>query len=291
MPEIPGLDMTTRVTIDCPTEADGKPNFVPVPFTQGLYMFITSRGDEMVEGQISRGTGAKMVLSWDGSAGDDEKESLAEFFETIELHDGHVDYDPDEWGWDDEWSIFIRIPASEVTPNGTGEGDCNLFMAQQLTPWDSETSYGGGELVTHNYVNYVAIAPSTGQAPPNGTYWLHTANVILPAAGDGAYDVTKIVAVPYEDEGYWDYEIWEDVLTPAGPGADWMLFDFQLDDVYMVRNLSASANMGYWELDAYKVEPIYPRWKLGFKVKRPGHTSRPAAKVGGHFTAFRRTTT
>jgi hypothetical protein len=81
------------------------------------------------------------------------------------------------------------------------------------------------------------------------------------------------------------------VLTPHGAGADWMLFDFQLDDVYMVRNLSASANMGFWELDAYKVEPIYPRWQLGFKCKRPDHTTRPAAKVGGHFTCFRKTTT
>lgn len=277
--------------LDAPTEADGKPNFVPVPFTQGLYMFITSRGDELVGGAISRGTGAKVYLAWDGATGEEEREALATFHETVELHDGHVDYDPDEWDWEDEWSIFIRIPASEVTSNGSNLGNCNLYMAQQLTPWDSGTSYSQGDLVTHNYVNYVCIEAHSNHEPPNDTYWLHTANVIIPAAGDGAFDLTKVVAVPYEDQGYWDYNIWTDALTPHGAGGDWMLFDFQLDDVYMVRNLSASANLGFWELDAYKVEPIYPRWKLGFKVKRPNHATRPAAKVGGHFTCFRKTTT
>lgn len=277
--------------INAPTESDGKPNFVPVPFTTGLYMLISSRGDDLVDGVVKRGQGTKLLLKWDGSTGDAEREALATMHETVELHDGHVDYDPADWDVDDEWSIFIRIPASEVTANGSNEGDCNLYMAQQLTPWDSGTSYSQGDLVTHNYVNYVCIETHSNQEPPNDTYWLHTANVIIPAAGDGAYDLTKIVAVPYEDQGYWDYDIWADALTPHGAGADWMLFDFQLDDVYQVRNVACGNHMGFWELDAYKVEPIYPRWQLGFKCNRHDHVGRGAAWIGGHYTCFRKTTT
>lgn len=279
------------ITLDAPKEADGKPNFVPVPFTAGLYMFISTRGDDLVGGVIKRGEGTKLLLSWDGSTGDAEREALATFHEAVELHDGHVDFDPTLWDFDDEWSILIRIPASAVTPNGSSEGDCNLFMAQQLTPWDSGTSYSAGDLVTHDYVNYVCIQAHSNQEPPSDTYWQHAVNVILPADGDGEFDIDSPILVPYEGEGYWDYDIWEDELTAAGTGADWMLFDFALDDVYMVKNLACGSYRGFWELDAYKVEPLYPRWQLGFRCNRPNHTSRSAAKIGGHFTCFRKETT
>jgi len=277
--------------LDVPVEADGKPNFVPVPFTQGLYMFISTRGDDLDEGEILRGQGTKLLLSWDGSAEDDEKEAIATFHETVELHDGHVDFDPSLWDFDDEWSIFIRIPASTVAANGGGTGDCNLYMAQQLTPWSSSESYDPGDLVTHNYVNYVCISAHSNQEPPNATYWLHTANVIIPAAGDGDYDLTTPVVIPYDGAGYWDYDFWNDDLTPAGAGADWMLFDFPMDDVYLVRNNACGSNLGFWELDAYKVEPLYPRWQLGFKVERVDCETRDAARIGGHYTCFRQETT
>ena len=280
-----------KVHIDAPSEADGKPNFVPVPFTQGLYMFISTRGDDLVDGVIKRGEGTKLLLSWDGATGDAEREALATFHETVELHDGHVDFDPSLWGFDDEWSIFIRIPASTVTPNATSEGNCNLYMAQQLTPWDSGTSYSQGDLVTHSSVNYVCIQAHSNQEPPSASYWQPMVNVILPAAGDGAFDLDTPVVVPYEDAGYWDYDIWTDELTPAGAGADWMLFDFQMDDVYMVKNLCCGNRLGFWELDAYKVEPLYPRWQIVFKVNRVNHTSRDPTVIGGHFTAFRKVTT
>jgi len=279
------------VKLDAPAESDGKPNFVPVPFSQGLYMFISTRGDDLVDGVIKRGEGTKLLLSWNGATGDAEREALATFHETVELHDGHVDFDPALWDFGDEWSIFIRIPASTVTPNGSNEGDCNLYMAQQLTPWDSGTSYDPGDLVTHNYVNYVCVQAHSNQEPPSATYWQPMVNVILPAAGDGAFDLDTPVVVPYEGAGYWGYDIWEDELTPVGPGADWMLFDFAMDDVYMVKNLACSSHMGFWELDAYKVEPLYPRWQLGFKCNRVDHTLRDPARIGGHFTCFRKSTT
>lgn len=279
------------VALNAPIEADGKPNFVPVPFTQGLYMFVTSRGDDLTGGVLTRGGGAQMKLTY-GPAESGPKEAVATFHETVELHDGHVDFDPADWGFDDEWSILLRIPATTVEPSVGGTGNCNLAAAMALAPWDSGTVYSPGGMVTHGGVNYLCHTGHSNQEPPNAAYWVNAANVVVPAAGDGAYDVDldEAVAVPYEGAGYWDYDPWDDAFAPsATPGsADWMVFDFPMYDVYMVKGLMCSSRLGYWELDAYKVEPIYPRWQLVFAVDRD--QAGPAI-IGGHFTCFREETT
>ena len=100
------------------------------------------------------------------------------------------------------------------------------------------------------------------------------------------------VPIPYEGGGYWDYDVWDDAMTPsATPGyADWMLFDFAQDDVHLVKNMVCSSRLGYWELDAYKVESIYPRWQFVLSVTRDSVGSRGDATIGGHFTCFREST-
>jgi len=242
-----------HVHLDAPSEPDGKPVMVPAPFTDGLYMFVSARGDSLTDGVVGRGEGTKLVLSWTGDGyEDEEKEAVATFHETVEMHDGHMDFDPDDWGFDDEWSVFIRIPATPVTEDAYGTGNCNL----------------------------VEIIPYSG---------LH---VIIPAAGDGYYnvDLSTAVAVPDEGNGFWDYDPWEDEFTPTAGGADFQLFDFQLSDLYLVRNMICSSRMGYWELDAYKVEPIYARWQFGLRCNRANAASRGAATIGGHYTCFREST-
>jgi len=279
----------TCVHLSAPEEPDGKPVMVQAPFTDGLYMFVSARGDSLDEyGTLSRGEGTKLIINYDAYESG-EKEVVATFYECIELHDGHVDFDPDDWDFDDEWSIAIRIPATTVTPNGSNEGNCNLVAAQELYPWDSGTTYSFGDMVTHNGVNYYCVAGHINQEPPSA-YWVNAVNVIVPAAGDGAYDVdlSEAIPVPYEDAGYWDYNPWTDVFTPADAGADWMLFDFAMDDVYLVKNMICSSRRGFWELDAYKVEPIYARWKLVFSTNR---NAVGPATIGGHYTCFREDTT
>jgi len=290
----PKLDPSTGnpyVHLDGPEEADRKPVMVVSPFTEGLYMFVSACGDDLTDGVLTRGGGTKLVVSY-SAAESGIKEVVATFHETIELHDGHVDFDPTDWGFDDDWSIVIRIPATPVTPNATSEGNCNLAMAQQLTPWSSETTYSIGDLVTNNGVNYYCHTGHTNQEPPNEAYWVNMVNVIVPAAGDGGYDIdlSAAVCVPYEGAGYWDYDPWDDSFTPsATPGyADWMLFDLPMSDVALCRNMMCSSRLGSWELDAYKVEPVYARWQIVFQVDRD---QNGPAVIGGHFTCFREDTT
>jgi len=160
-----------------------------------------------------------------------------------------------------------------------------------MPPWDGGAAYSPGDLVTgSDGVNYSCIYPHMGKVPPDDGYWLHAANMIVPAAGDGAYDLIQPVVVPYTGAGYWDYDKWEDSIAPSGtPGfADFMLFDFQLDDVPLIKNVLCGSHLGAWDLDPYKVEPIYPRWKFVFAATRADSGSRPGASIGGFYTCFRR---
>lgn len=277
--------------LDAPAEADNKPVMVVSPFTEGLYMFISARGDDLTGGVLTRGGGTKLAVEY-GSSDSGIKETVATFHECVEMHDGHVDWDPADWGFDDEWSILIRIPGTTVAPNGSGTGNCNLAAAQQLTPWDSGTTYSAGDLVTHNGINWYCHTGHTNQEPPNAAYWINMVNVIVPAAGDGAWDVDldAAIAVPYEGAGYWDYDCWDDEFTPSStPGyANWMLFDFAMDDVYLIKNMMCSSHRGFWELDAYKVEPVYARWQFVLRVDRD---QNGPAVIGGHYTCFREDTT
>ena len=57
---------------------------------------------------------------------------------------------------------------SAFTPGSNYNGPAKVI---ELESWDSSTAYVVGDLVTYQGVNYVAIAASTGFAPPNVTYW------------------------------------------------------------------------------------------------------------------------
>lgn len=131
-------------------------------------------------------------------------------------------------------SFAINAPKSITAPNGSGTGNCNLSAAASYTAWSSGTSYSGGEMVTHNGINYVSILPGTNQEPPNTDYWLNAANIIVPTAGDGTYDVTlaSAVPIPANGEGFWDWTSPDQGLGAISPSANpgkaqWYLFDFE----------------------------------------------------------------
>jgi hypothetical protein len=286
--------------LDAPAEADGKPNVTPVPFTQGLYMFESSFGDQLVSGVIQRGhddgtTDHQLYVKFTPS--DDEyKEAVLTFLECVEMHDGHQDH-PGDWGFKDRWGVAVRIPPTSISLNGSQEGNCNIAAAVELPLWDSVTSYSIGDVVTHEGTgaNYVAIQDSVNQEPSyTSTHWEHRYNVVVPAADDGWWDIgDDFTIVPYKGGGYWDYDQWDDELVPsATPGyADWMLFDFQQDDVHIVKNRTPSSPLGVWDLDAYKVEPIFARWQFVLGVKRYDVANRGTVEIGGSFTCFRENTT
>jgi hypothetical protein len=277
-----------------PIEDDGKPVYVMSPSTEGLYTWLTSHGDDLnpTPPSYGRGEGAKIYLSWDGTEEfPSAKEVELEWMEPIELHDGHMNFDPTKWGFADEWCFFVRLPANTVVENGGGTGNCNVVMVQQLTPWDSGTSYNPGDLVTHDWINYVCVSAHSNQEPPNATYWAMTLNVIMPAiSDDGDFDIDLETAVPSpcgkKEDGYWDVpDKWTEVITPNAGAVKgtWNLFDFQ-NDMYFMKNLDCGDPRGVWDLDAYKSEWISSRWKLVFKVTR---VTEGAAEIGGDLMCFR----
>ena len=142
--------------LDAPSEADKKPVMVNSPATEGTFTWLTSRGDDLSPSSGSgRGTGPQAFLSFDEPG---TKEVEIQFIEPVELHDGHVSWRPtSDWGFEDSWSLSVRLPATTVTPNAENKGNCNKV--------------------------------DTGQG----------FSVIVPANGDGAYDVDLTKAVPIPD--------------------------------------------------------------------------------------------
>ena len=133
-------------------------------------------------------------------------------------------------------SLEFYAPATPVTPNGTNEGNCNL----------------------------VAVAPGGPEI------------LIVPAAGDGAYDVdldvANIVPSACEDEcnttpsGYWDWDapiVGRGTITPSiTPGHAW--YHLFVVDIPLVRFANkvppiGSGNMPM-ALGNIKAKKMLPHW-------------------------------
>lgn len=249
-----GVDLRTSFLHSTPTEDDGKPVYVMSPATEGLYTWLTARGDDLTPTPPSsgRGEGTKIYLAWDASDGEEAtKEAVLDWMEPVELHDGHMNFDPTKWGFIDEWSFLVRLPANTPVVNGGGTGNCNLVEI-----------------------------PGTGG----------TMHIIVPAAGDGGHDIDLDTAVPApcgnDEDGYWNIaDKWAEVIAPNAGAVkgSWNLYDFQID-MYFMKNLNCGDPRGIWDLDAYKSEWISSRWKLVFKVTR---ATEGAAEIGGDMMLFR----
>jgi hypothetical protein len=119
-------------------------------------------------------------------------------------------------------------------------------------------------------------------------------NIIVPAAGDGAYDVDFNQAVPIPDgfntktsqgAGYWDVDRhWSETITPNGTDhGEFNLYDIPLE-MFFCKNMHCGNPLGIWDLDAYKAEWVSKKWKLAFKVTR---ATAGAGKIGGYLMIFR----
>jgi hypothetical protein len=239
-------------SMDSPREQDKKPVMVNSPATEGTFTWLTSRGDDLnpTPPASGRGEGTQLMLSFTEP---DIKEVEAQFCEPVELHDGHISWRPaGDWGFEDSWSISVRMPATVATENQGNTGNCNLV--------------------------------------PTGLGF----NIIVPAAGDGAYDIDFNQAVPIPDgynsktgtgAGYWNVvQHWSEDFIPNGEGkGEFNLYDIQLE-MFFCKNMDCGNPLGIWDLDAYKAEWISKKWKLCFKVVR---VTTGAGKIGGYLMIFR----
>ena len=243
MPVIQGGFLLPRL------DGDGKPMVASSPATPGWSSWITSAGDDKGP-PIVRGGGPLLQLSWDGVEPRGTKSMEIQFAEPVQMHDGGANFDPVQWGPQDEINWTMALDATATTSSGGGTGNCNKI------------AIGGG------------------------------AHLIVPAAGNGAFNVDLAAAIPVpstdangEGTGYWDSNYDTGVTTPGTPGkALFNLYDFPLSLGSVVRVHFHNAQ-GEFQLPAYGVMWIHPNWRL------VGHVEKQSASAGtitGWIRVFRK---
>ena len=263
---------------ECPTAADGKRIFIPDVFIEGDTMQWAGCGDHTTNGRLA---GPSIGMSSE-SEGDESVE--VQYNDRIRIVGGDYSVVAAEIG--DYVKLEVIAPKTTATPNGTNEGNCNLVAIPNLgfSAWDSQTAYVANDMVVHNSVNYACIQDHTNQEPPNVAYWLPMYNLIVPAAGDGAYDITLADAILIPSRvkstdpctGYYD---WDDPdegkgeITVGTPGeACYNLLDFEKTlALYVKINLLGTYHENLL-LPAIKPQAILPHWKTKVTLHNGGHT-------------------
>jgi hypothetical protein len=117
-------------------------------------------------------------------------------------------------------------------------------------------------------------------------------NAVVPAAGDGAYDLDVPVPLLVDDEqepdGYWDVDKVTGVVTAALPGeGNCSLLDIPIEG-FMMREIQIGHEHGVMDIDVYKVEWIHQTQKLKVRVVK---NSAGAGKFAFWALAFRKVIT
>ena len=112
-------------------------------------------------------------------------------------------------------------------------------------------------------------------------------NVIVPAAGNGYYDLDLSTAspTPTNANGYWNVDFVTGVITPSmQPGTtDWVLLDIPLKISY-IKNISLGSPLGIFDIETYKSDYVHPAWSLRVDVKK---VTAGAGTFSGWFMCFR----
>ena len=188
------------------------------------------------------------------------------------------------------WPYPVEIHDAGVHWSPTQEA---CFLKDLAPRWDFEDTFSA-----------IAILPATPCTPNGGGTGNANkvpigggANLIVPAAGDGAWDVDLETAVPVPADsidhetgaivaaGYWDCNYYTGVVTPsATPGsAKFYLFDFE-NQAPLLYKIPTGDPDGSFDIDASKVEWIHPRWIIRFECTK---VTAGAGKIGGWLMLFR----
>jgi hypothetical protein len=225
-------------------DGDGKAVVFSSPATPGWSSWITSAGDD-VGPPVVRGGGAVLQLSWTGGEARGAKTMSIQFAEPVQMHDGGANFDPSQWGPEDEINWTMVLDATATTVNGGGTGNCN------------KVALGGGK------------------------------NLIVPAAGNGGFDVVLANAVPVPSSaatGFWNSDYSTGAVTPGVPSQSlFNLFDFEIKLGSVIHTHFHNAQ-GEFQLPAYGVAWIHPNWKLLASVTK---TSAGAGTITGWIRVFR----
>lgn len=238
-------------TLDAPKEPDNKPVVTISPATQGFVTWICGAGDDANPTPPASGRGTGTPFLLEFSAEEVPATKTLEF----------------------DFTEPVEVHDGQVSWKETsnwGAGD--TFSLGLRIPATPTTPNAGG---TGN-CNKVEIAPGM--------------NIIVPAAGDGAFDLDLTDASPVEDKagqgGYWNNDYNTGAVTPNPiPGAGrWNLFDFDVTG-WLIKGIRLTHPMGVFDIDVYKTEYFHPAWYLRWEVTKntPG-----AGSISGWIFCFRR---
>lgn len=130
------------------------------------------------------------------------------------------------------------------------------------------------------------VTPNVGNTGNCNLVDLGGYNAIVPAAGDGAYDVDLATAVPLPQAGGgWSYDYKTNVLEPTDPASSsWTLLDVPIEVFVQIAVNVPASPMGVFDFDAYDAQRVSPRWKIKFTVRK---SSNGPGSIAGWIVCFR----
>jgi hypothetical protein len=185
--------------------------------------------------------------------------------------------------------------ALAMTFTGPGEQSVDLQFLEQIqlhdgqlfvqdpSAWDIGDEWDLGVLIPA----CVPVANPGGTGNCNVVDSGQGFNVVVPAMGDGAYDLDMATAAPLPGGGgYWDYDYYSNALTPSKtPGS--ASYNLISVDVLLYSHRSVPIpwhKHSVFDFDAYDAVRISQRWKIRWTVKK---LSSGSGKVAGWVVVFR----
>jgi hypothetical protein len=138
--------------------------------------------------------------------------------------------------------------------------------------WSSPSEFDGTDLFSV-YIKF-GVTTVTENIGGTGNCNLYNGYVIIPAAGDGAYDVDLTTAHPVpSSSGPWVVNEKTEEISIFVEGSIRQKFEQHIvlltvepPTFYLVRNVSLGSPRGIFEIDAYLVEWISKHWVAGLEV-------------------------
>lgn len=171
-----------------------------------------------------------------------------------------------------------------------------LYSDLNKGAWSSETAYTVGDFVSHNGSSYTCIANSTGNEPPNATYW-----ALLASKGDqgeqGIQGETGATGAQGEQgiqgiQGEQGIQGIQGIQGEQGdPGIQW-LGDWSSATSYVLRDVVFSAGSSYICIQAHSNQepPNASYWELvaqrGEDGEGAGDVVGPASATASRIAAF-----
>ena len=158
--------------------------------------------------------------------------------------------------------------------------------------WKPVDSFSGEDLFSV-YVEFDATA-ITPNPSNTGNCTLYGGYVVIPAAGNGDYDVDLSAAVPIPDSsGPWSINERTEEITIYDENVEKGKYDQRIQiltvtppSMYLCRNVALGSPRGLFEIDAYLVEWISRHWKLGMEVQK-NFVPTSACEINGFMMLFR----